>query len=226
MVRLTFRFQVYVPEQRPIDPSFVYEDARRVVHRVGMVFDLSNVVRNVSFVCITVCALLGCGSKPSAPTSEEDPRIEVENDDPRVVLMLETMIRIDREALGLKVVPSSIPDTTSILLHLQPKGCDVALHLLDRSVDRTVFFRESLDGYQWLGEMEWYTAPGQSGSWGNPPSEFIFVTYQIEPINDVPIQQLVIRHIRDGSSVSYPQELIREDIDPILQQWKRDREGL
>ena len=85
------------------------------------------------------------------------------------------------------------------------------------------FFDEQEDRFDWVGEMEFYSAPGQRGSWGSPPHEFIVIAYQTVPINHWPTGELVFSHIRGGSSVTNSEDLTRETVDAILLQWESKR---
>jgi len=175
-------------------------------------------VRHFEFttlLLVVTAAWVGC----SGPA---DPRVKVSQDDPRVVLMLHQLQKVDRLNLGLTPIPIPLPQTTDIRLEPSPRGADANLHLSVDGVARTVQFRKTPDGYLWIGEMEVHAAPGQQASWGHPPQEMILISYQVEPINKGPTNQIQVVYF--GSDTNLAGRLLTlADVRPILAEWKQRR---
>src|SRR5471030_1534578 len=94
---------------------------------------------------LAAVALSGCGLGPK-PFSLSDPKIAP---------MLKAMAAVDRAAMGF----TPIPTNANIRLEMGPRsGYDAMLHIY-AATHRTIAFRKTSEGYQWIAEQEIHYGP-------------------------------------------------------------------
>ena len=150
--------------------------------------------------------LLSCGLIPE----------KVSLDDPRIQPMLLAMEVVDRESLGF----TQIPETADVRLELSDGSYDAMLHV-DAETRRTVAFRETPEGYRWIGEQETHTGPETYESVDGISNETITITYEIEDISGHPLNRINIRYMGEDPRFADDRGLTLGDVAPVLAEWRR-----
>lgn len=139
--------------------------------------------------------------------------------DPRLAPMLQAIAAVDRAALGFTPIAS----TSSVRLELRSGGgYDAMLHIAG-ATSRTVAFRKTPGGYQWIHEQESHTGPKTYTTADGTLQERISVTYGTAPISGHAPNQLHIVYWGEDPRLPAHRPLTLEQVRPIIAEWKKGK---
>jgi hypothetical protein len=180
---------------------------------------------------IALVALSGCGIRSESGVSSEGvvpnqaPK-PVSMSDTNLIPMLTAIAAVDRASLGF----TPISPTAKILLETVDREnwkqeypaplYDAMLHIYGET-ERTISFKKTSDGYQWIGEQEIHYGPKSfTDANGSTYQEHLVIEYWTEPINGIPINQIHVSYIGEDSRLAGRHDLTLAEIEPILDSWK------
>jgi len=157
-------------------------------------------------VLVAYVLLAGCGILPE----------RVSRDDGRLKPMFEAMSRVDRRSLGFTDVAPDAP----IKIEWGPRhGYDVMLHITAKTA-RTVAFRRTPSGYDWIGEQEIFQGPAKYQTPDGEFSECITITFERVHISGVPLNRITVDYWGDDPELSRLRpQLTLDDARPRLNRW-------
>jgi len=132
--------------------------------------------------------------------------------------MFEAMARVDRRAMGF--TPLSRDATISLEWGLR-RSYDAMLHISGKT-SRTVAFRRTAAGYEWIGEQETFKGPREYDSVDGTFNEEIVITYERAPISGVPLNAVTIAYSGEDSELAWPRRLSLDVVRPWLRKWGYD----
>jgi hypothetical protein len=143
---------------------------------------------------------------------------KVSPDDSRLKAFHEAIDRrVDRPAMGFTPVPRG-SEAGDVRVEWRPReGYDAMLHLVGKT-SRTVAFKRTSAGYEWLGEQERFEGPNTYESVDGRFKESITLTYHLRPMQG-PVDRLVVSYWGDEPALSEMRELSLRDVEPWLQKW-------
>lgn len=162
----------------------------------------------------------GCGQFPE----------RVSFDDPRLKPMFDAMARVDRRSMGFTPMKPSAEIRVEwptpkfdAIMHLEPKHYDVMLHIGGKP-SRTVAFKRTNGGYEWIGEQETFEGPRRYESPDGTFNEEITITYDRVPISGFPVNTVSIVYSGEEPALAWPQHpnLSLQDVRPWLKRWGYD----
>ena len=160
---------------------------------------------NTSLVIVALLSASACRFPPE----------KVSRDDPRLKPMFDAMAAVDRRAIGF----TPIADDASIRIEWGPRhGYDIMLHI-DSKTSRTVAFRQTRAGYEWIGEQEIFEGPGKYRTDDGVFNESIVLNYDRVPISGHPVNTLVVSYNGRNRELAAPHELSLATVRPILEGW-------
>lgn len=155
--------------------------------------------------CVVLLLLAACGVVPE----------KVKADDPRLKPLFDAMAAVDRASMGF----TPIPTDAELRLESRPRGgYDAMLHV-DGVTSRTIAFRRTGDGYEWIGEQEIHRGPKTHTTVDGTFPETITITVERVPISG-------------GTRITYSGEdprlagrggLTLADVRPVLAEWDARR---
>ncbi len=160
-------------------------------------------------IWISFAVLTGCGFSPK----------KVNVADPQVQLALRAAAEFDREKYGFFPLPTQ----GEVFWEDGHKAYDVMLHLYGKT-SRTISFRKTDQGYQWIGEQEIFTGLKEYTTVDGTALEEICLTFETAQISGSPLNQLAISYngpdprLLKGQNL-WNSQLKLEDIQPILKEW-------
>jgi hypothetical protein len=167
------------------------------------------------FVLVAVLLEFACGLIPE----------RVSHDDPRLKPMFDAMARVDRRALGFTPIAREadirvewVHRKYESILRLGPKSYDAMLHVSGKT-SRTVAFKRTDNGYEWIGEQETFEGPRKYHSVDGTFNEAITITYDRVPISGFPINTVGIDYRGEEPELAWPQHLSLERVRPWLTKW-------
>lgn len=166
---------------------------------------LTAAFRHLSFLALL--AFVSCGLIPE----------RVSANDPRLKPMFDAIGRADRTRLGF----TAIPVDAQIRAEWHPtseKAYDVMLHIYGKT-SRTVAFKRTAQGYEWIGEQEILTGPATYETPDGTFKESITITFERVPISGFPTNRVNVLYAGDDPALSRVDELTLEDIQPWLKKW-------
>ena len=92
------------------------------------------------------------------------------------------------------------------------------LHIY-RKTSRTVAFKRTATGYEWMGEQETFTGPTEYESVDGKFHESITINYDRVPISGFPLNTLSVTYSGDEPELRNPAELSLELVRPWLKRW-------
>jgi hypothetical protein len=156
-------------------------------------------------VLTTALLMVGCGIFPE----------KVAIGDPRLQPLLKAASTFPRSQYGF----SPTPTTGYVRLESRPRaGYDAMLHISGKT-SRTMAFRKSLDGYNWIGEQEIFKGPNEYKTVDGTFKEQVCLTYEIEKISGFPQNRLNITYAGEDPRLAGRQNLSLVDVKPILKEW-------
>ncbi len=139
----------------------------------------------------------------------------VSHDDPRLRPMFDAIAQVDRRALGF----TPIPVTGEIRAEFSPRaGYDAMLHIYDKT-SRTIAFRRTASGYEWIHEQEIYEGPLKYSSPDGEFNESITITYETVPIAGGELNTINASYLGERPELRFPRRLTLEDVRPWLKKW-------
>jgi hypothetical protein len=150
--------------------------------------------------------LSACGLSPE-PVSWSDTRL--------VPMVKAIEARTDRAALGF----SPIDTRADVRLELaSSRSYDAMLHICGRT-NRTIAFRKTSHGYEWIGEQEIHRGPGKVETPDGEVEEAITLTFEIAPISGATPNQLTILYVGPKTELMAKPSLTYEDVAMYLASW-------
>lgn len=169
-------------------------------------------MKNILQISLLALIVFGCSPKNTA------------GHDARVKELLNAAKTFDREKYGFSPIQ---PSAHFRLQMYGSGGYDVMLHI-NRSISdsklnksgktsRTVAFRKTPGGYQWVGDQEVFIGPNQYSDHYGTYYENITLTYETERITGFAVDQLNISY--SGTDSRLPLRPNLDEIRPILKEW-------
>lgn len=141
----------------------------------------------------------------------------VSADDPRLKPMFEAIARVDRTRLGFTAIPAD----AQIRAEWHPlfdKAYDVMLHI-DGKTSRTVAFKRTAQGYEWIGEQEILKGPATYETPDGRFNESITITFERAAISGFPMNRVNVLYAGEDPALSRMDELTLQDAEPWLKKW-------
>lgn len=167
-------------------------DKRKIIHVNGLAI----------FVLLT----LSCGILPK----------KLAWDDEELAPMLEAIAEVDRSSLGF----TPIPEDAEIDLEGPSTTYDAMLHIYGDQNRRTIAFRKTDSGYRWIHEQEIHIGPKCYTTPEGTFHEEIIVTYDVERVSGVPLNQIDIDYRGEDPRLANRPELTLADVTPIIAEWQ------
>ena len=86
---------------------------------------------------------------------------------------------------------------------------------------RTVAFRKTSTGYQWIGEQEIHTGPKTYKSVDGTFHEEICITYETVPLSGAPLDKVFVTYLGPDNRLANRLNLTLADVKPVLAEWKK-----
>ena len=160
--------------------------------------------------CAVVVALLlaGCGSVPH--------RVLI--NDESLKPLLQAAASFDRARYGFTPIPKD-PTTSVVSVESKPHdGYDAMLHITTKTY-RTIAFRRTSAGYEWIGEQEVFQGPKRYKTIDGTFNEAISLTYEIVHISGYPLNQLNVTYYGEDPRLANVNHLTLRTVQPILHEW-------
>jgi hypothetical protein len=152
--------------------------------------------------------LLRCGAVPH--------RVLITDDSLKPLLAAAALF--DRTRYGFTPLPQD-PTTTTVFLESKPRdGYDAMLHITTKTY-RTIAFRQTPSGYQWIGEQEIFQGPKRYKVGDSTFNEAISLTYEIARVSGYPLNRLNITYYGEDKRLANNDRLSLKEIKPILREW-------
>lgn len=161
-----------------------------------------------TFPILAAALLASCGLVPE----------KISWDDPELVPLIRAMDASDRLALGF----TPLEPTSRIRIERHSKGVyEVMLHI-HGGTSRTVAFRRSPAGLEWIHEQEIHTGPKTYTTVDGTFNEQITVTYETAPVSGHNDGKVHIEYSGEDPRLSGAdrQELTWQQVRPVLAEWK------
>lgn len=159
-------------------------------------------------VLVSILGQLGCGWIPE----------RVSHDDPRLKPLFDAVARVDRRALGFTPISR---DADIRLEWARGRGYDAMLHVYGRT-SRTVAFRRTDNGYEWIGEQETFKGPKEYTTVDGTFNEAITINHDRVPISGFPINRTAIIYNGEEPELVRSRQLSLETVRPWLKKWGYD----
>ena len=129
--------------------------------------------------------------------------------------MFDAISRVDRRSLGFTTIA---PDD-SIRIEWGPRhGYDVMLHIGGKTA-RTVAFRRTPSGYDWIGEQEIFEGPSKYKTPDGVFNESITITFETVPISGHPLSKIDVDYSGEDPELSHVAQLTLDRARPWLKRW-------
>jgi len=141
----------------------------------------------------------------------------VSADDPRLKPMFDAIGRVVRTRLGF----TAMPIDAQVRVECHPtfdKAYDAMLHI-DGKTSRTVAFKRTAQGYEWIGEQEILKGPATYETPDGTFHESITITYERVPVSGFPRNRVNVLYAGNDPALSRADELTLGDVDPYLKKW-------
>jgi len=142
--------------------------------------------------------------------------------------MFDAMATVDRRVMGFTPIEGDadirvewVNRKFDSLLHLGPKKYDAMLHVSGKT-SRTVAFRRTDNGYEWIGEQETFEGPRKYHSVDGTFNEAITITYDRVPISGFPTNTVAIDYRGEEPDLTWPKQLSLDIVRPWLKKWGYD----
>jgi hypothetical protein len=169
----------------------------------------------VPAILVTAVVTVTCGLVPQ----------RVPYEDPRLTPMFDAMARVDRRAMRFTTLDRRadirvewVDRSLDSRLGLGQKNYDAMLHV-EGKTSRTVAFRQTQQGYEWLGEQETFKGPRTYTSVDGRFNETITVTYDRVPISGFPVNTTAVVYAGEESELAWPRRLDLDAVRPWLKKW-------
>lgn len=171
--------------------------------------------RRWSVILVTALVSVNCGLTPE----------RVSHDNPKLKPMSDAMERVDLRAMGFTPIEGDanirvewVHRKLDSLFGFGPKSYDAMLHVNGKT-SRTVAFKETDNGYEWIGEQETFQGPREYRSVDGAFNEAITITYDRLPISGVPVNTVAIDYRGEEPSLAGSQHLSLDIVRPWLKKW-------
>jgi hypothetical protein len=145
--------------------------------------------------------------------------------DTNISPMLKAIEVVNRTMLGFTPIPTNV-DVRLELVDREhwkqgypPPSYDAMLHLYAQT-HRTIGFRKTADGYQWISEQELHYGPKMFTDQDGTFQEYLAVEYQIEPVNGVPTNRICVTYRGQDKRLEGRDNLTLAEVMPFLEEWK------
>jgi hypothetical protein len=136
-------------------------------------------------------------------------------DDPRIQPLLKAALSFDRTAYGF----TPIPQSADVRWESRPTAhYDAMLHITAKT-SRTIAFRKSNSGWQWIGDQEILNGPRMFKTVDGTFPEHICLTYETESISGAVKNRLNVSYFGEDQRLAGKQNLTLSDVKPILKEW-------
>jgi len=98
------------------------------------------------------------------------------------------------------------------------KEYDVMLHI-DGKTSRTVAFKRTAQGYEWIGEQEILKGPATYETPDGTFNESITITFERVPVTGFPMNRVNVLYAGNDPTLLRIDELTLQDIQPWLNKW-------
>ncbi len=139
----------------------------------------------------------------------------VSQDDPRLKPMFEAMLRVDRRSMGFTPIGR---DAEIRLEWARNRNYDAMLHISGKT-SRTVAFKRTDAGYEWIGEQETFEGPHKYKSVDGTFSEAITITYDRVAISGFPVNTIDVSYSGEDPALAWPKKLSLDVVRPWLKEW-------
>jgi hypothetical protein len=154
---------------------------------------------------LVILGVVSCGLLPE----------RVSANDSRLKPMFDAIAKVDRAAMGF----TPIATDATIRVEWRPRaGYDAMLHI-DGRTSRTVAFKRTANGYEWIGEQEIFTGPKTYKSVDGEFSEQITITFDRVRISGFPTNRVSVTYSGDEPTLSGVRELTLQDAEQWLKKW-------
>ena len=92
------------------------------------------------------------------------------------------------------------------------------LHITTKTY-RTIAFRQTRNGYQWIGEQEVFQGPKRYKTVDGTFNEALSLTYEIARVSGYPLNRLNIAYYGEDKRLANNNQLTLKEIKPILREW-------
>jgi hypothetical protein len=131
--------------------------------------------------------------------------------------MFDAIGRVDRTRLGFTTIP--IDAQIRVEWHpMSDKAYDVMLHIYGKT-SRTVAFKRTAQGYDWIGEQEILDGPATYDTPDGTFNENITITFERVPVTGFPMNRVNVLYAGDDPALSRVDELRLQDVQPWLKKW-------
>lgn len=140
---------------------------------------------------------------------------DVSINDGRIQPFIRAAASFDRVSHGF----TPLPKTADVRVE-RSRGAkyDVMLHIYSKT-SRNIAFRKINGGYRWIGEQERFQGPKQHTGADGTFYEDIVLTYEIESVSGVPLNQLSVIYLGDDPRLAHHWNLTLNDAKPVLKEW-------
>ncbi|MDR2463840.1 MAG: hypothetical protein LBD30_08700 [Verrucomicrobiales bacterium] len=146
----------------------------------------------------------------------------VRHDDPRLPPLWQAVAAVDRAALGF----TPIAATDQLRLETRTRaGYDAMLHTHGKTA-RTIAFRKTAGGCQWIGEQEIHTGPRTYEGPDGIEHERLVITYELVKLSGAPLNEICITYRGEDPRLARPRRLTLADVQPILAEWDAATPGV
>jgi len=157
---------------------------------------------------VVALLLVGCSSVPH--------RVLINDDSLKP--MLQAAASFDRARYGFTPIPKD-PTSTTVFLESKPRdGYDAMLHISTKTY-RTIAFRRTPAGYEWIGEQEIFQGPKRYKTADGTFNEAISLTYETVQMSGYPLNQLNIMYYGEDPRLAKKGHLKLARVQPILREW-------
>jgi hypothetical protein len=132
--------------------------------------------------------------------------------------MLEAIAVVDRTRLCFTAITAD-PDVR--LEWASGRSYDAMLHIYAKT-SRTIAFRRTVNGYEWIGEQEIFQGPREYESVDGKFHESITITYDRVPISGSPVNTVSVSYRGEEPELRSPRQLSLETVRPWLKRWGYD----
>jgi hypothetical protein len=140
---------------------------------------------------------------------------KVAMDDPRIQPLLKAAAAFDRTGYGFTPIPKS----ADVRWESRPTAhYDAMLHISAKT-SRTIAFRKTGSGWEWIGDQEMFQGPKMVKTVDGTVLENITLTYEVERISGSPINQLTVDYLGEDPRLLNKSKLMLADVRPILKEW-------
>jgi hypothetical protein len=137
-------------------------------------------------------------------------------DDKELAPLRQAAAAVDRASLGF----TPLAPKATVRLEGPSNTYDAMLHINGKT-RRTMAFRRTANGYEWIHEQEIHTGPRQYTTPDGTFYEEIILTSETERVSGVPLNQVDIDYHGADSRLVNRHDLTLAEVMPILAEWEK-----